>query len=93
MSETYDFPSASEIPTIDVSVDEDTFRPEQKHLFVSYNPDQWEDEKDAHRMVETLNYLFGSEIQVIIVDDDFEFLTKDDVKEMIGMMEDMIDDD
>lgn len=88
MSETYDFPDSEDIPQIKTTTDEPYERPESKRLFITYNADEWESEEDVRGVLETINHLFGTEVQIAILPDDFELLNGDDVKELLEELTD-----
>lgn len=90
MTETYDLPDAEEIPQIRTETDEPFTRPEPKNLFMTYNSDGWESAEDALRVIETINHLFATEVQIAVLPDDFDLLSKDDVE---GLLEEMTDGD
>lgn len=84
MSETYDFPDSEDIPQIETTTDEPFTRPESKSLFIQYDPDEWETEEDAVRVIETINSLFLTETQITIIPEDFDLLSRDDVEELLA---------
>lgn len=84
MSETYDFPDAGDIPQIKTATDEPFTRPEQKRLFIQYDADEWESEADVENVLETINYLFGPEVQVAILPDDYDLLDESEVRNMLS---------
>lgn len=86
MSETYDFPDSEDIPQIKTTTDEPFERPEPKNLFITYNADEWNHQEDVKGVLETINALFGTDVQIAILPDDFELLNGDDVEEMLEKM-------
>lgn len=86
MSETYDFPDSEDVPQIVTTTDEPFTQPESKHLFIRYNPDEWDSEEDAHRVLETINFLFGRDVQIAVLPNDFELLNTEEVEEMLEKM-------
>ena len=90
MSETYEMPEAEDIPQIRTETDEPFTRPEPKRLFIQYDSDEWESEEDAKRVIETINWLFGTDVQIAVLPKDFDLLSDDEVEQM---MEDIINGD
>jgi hypothetical protein len=83
MSETYDFPDSEDIPKIQTTTEEPFTRPESKRLFIQYDSDEWESEEDANRVIETINWLFGSDVQIAVLPKDFDLLSDDEVEQMV----------
>lgn len=90
MTETYDFPDSEDIPKIQTTTEEKYDRPESKRLFIQYNSDEWESEEDAIDVLQTINSLFGTEVQVAIIPKDFDLLSNDEVEQLV---EDVLDGD
>jgi hypothetical protein len=88
MSETYKFPDAEDIPKIKTTTDEPFELPESKNLFITYDSDEWESKSDVENVLQTINALFGTDVQIAILPDDFDLLTKDDVEDMLSELTD-----
>jgi len=83
MGETYEFPDAEDIPKITVSSDEPYTKPEQKRLFIQYDSDEWESEEDAIKVIERINCLFGTDVQLAVIPKDFDLLTDEEVETFV----------
>ena len=83
MSETYDIPDDTDIPKIKTNTEEPFTKPEKKHLFLTYNSDEWKSKSDIDGIVNAINSLFGTEVQVTIMPSDFDLLSKDDLRGLI----------
>lgn len=88
MSEHYEFPDAEDVPQIVTTTDEPYEQPEKKTLFIKYREDEWEDEETATRVIETINWLFGTDVQIAVVPEAIEFLLQEDVEEMLREVSD-----
>jgi len=84
MSEHYEFPDEEDVPTI-TTTDKNLFERNNKNLFIKYDPDEWEDPQDAARAINVINYLFGTEVQVTVMNDKIEFMSEEKVKGLSGM--------
>lgn len=83
MSETYDFPDSADIPQIVTSTDDPYEQPESKRLFIQYDSDEWESERDATKTIETINWLFGSDVQIVVLPKDFDLLSQDEIESLL----------
>jgi hypothetical protein len=88
MSETYEFPDSEDIPKIRTTTDEPFERPEMKNLFITYDSDKWESKDDFEDVLQTINALFGRDVQIAILPDDFDLLSKADVEDLLSELTD-----
>ena len=80
----YNFPERSDVPTIEYDPGRVTFgEREQKTLFIQYDADEWDYESDLTQTVQTINALFGTDVQVALIDDSIEFLDPDEVRALL----------
>jgi len=83
MSETYDYPDSDDIPTITTAMGDSFEQPETKHLFITYDSDEWESESQIEDTLGVINSLFGTGVQIAIVPNDYDLLSESDVREML----------
>lgn len=81
MSETYEFPDEEDVPTIKTKRDDFEF-PETKTLFLKYDDAEWSEE-NITETAQTINCLFGTDVQIALLSDSLEFLTKDDIEGLL----------
>jgi len=80
MSENYEFPDAADVPKIKATGEQQF---EKKNLFIKYDADDWDDPEDAIEVINTINYLFGTDVQVTVMDDKIEFMTQEQTVEVV----------
>ena len=88
MGETYEFPDAEDVPKITVSSDEPYTKPEQKHLFITYDDDEWESERQMENVAKTINALFGTNVQIAIMPKGYDLISEGDLRNMLDDVED-----
>lgn len=90
MSDTYNYPDEEDVPTITTNRSDYEF-PETKTLFITYREDEW-DEVDIERTLETINFLFGTEVQIAMVPESIELLDSDDARELVDELSESLDE-
>lgn len=78
----FDFPDTEEIPTIEYDPEDPFEFPETKNLFIKYDPAEWEYESDFVETAKTINHLFGSEVQVVVLNEKLEFMSREEVRDL-----------
>lgn len=76
------------MPRIQVDEEEPYEKPEPKRLFIQYDSDEWESEEDAQRVLDTINWLFGTDVQIAVIPKDFDLLSAFEVEEMLEELTD-----
>jgi hypothetical protein len=86
----YNFPDREEMSTIEHDPDDPFESQGAKTLFIKYDPEEWSHPQDAVEAVETINCLFGRDVQVVAVDQKIEFMDPDELRELLdeGVMDD-----
>lgn len=79
----YIFPDEDEVPKIRTDRSDYEF-PETKTLFITYDSDEWDHPDDVANVLETINHLFDTGVQVVALPEDFDLLNKEEVR---GVME------
>jgi hypothetical protein len=83
MSETYDYPDTEDVPQITTATSGPFEQPETKHLFITYDTDEWESERQVEETLKVINSLFGTDVQIAILPNDYDLLSESDVREML----------
>jgi len=82
MSE-YNFPDREAVPSIEHEPDDPFTSQETKKLFIKYHPEEWNDPEDAVEAIETINYLFGSDVQIVVIDQKIEFMEPNEIRDLL----------
>lgn len=79
----YTFPDPADVPTIRYDPDDPFDKPETKTLFVQYDSDEWEHRDDMEGILQTINWLFGTDVQIALLDERIDFLTESEVRDLL----------